>query len=85
MDRYVFFSADSSDAKALAAAKKTARALGATVVGAAAGSMLVEAAPTQLAQVAQALPGWRYTVERKSARVPERRPLQRAKLSAGKA
>lgn len=85
MDRYVFFNADSRDAKALTAAKKTARALGATVVGGAAGSMLIEAAPTKAAQVAKALPGWRYTPERKTARVPERRPLQRAKLAAGKA
>ena len=84
MDRYVFFSSSAVDAKALAAAKKTAKALGATVVRAAAGSMLVEAPPTQAAQVAQALPGWRYTVERKAARVPERTPLQRAKLAAAK-
>ncbi|MBT2326940.1 hypothetical protein J7E62_32085 [Variovorax paradoxus] len=82
MDRYVFFSAKSGDAKALTAAKKTARALGVTVVDAAAGSMLVEAAPAKAEQVAQALPGWRYTAERKTARVPERRPLQRAKLAA---
>lgn len=85
MDRYVFFTSASRDAKALAAAKRTATDLGATVVGAVAGQMLVEAAPTKVAQVAKALPGWRYTVERETARVPERRPLQRAKLAAGKA
>lgn len=79
MDRYVFYSADAVDAKTLTAARKTARALGATVVGTAAGSMLVEALATKAAEVAKALPGWRYTVDRKSARLPERTPLQRAK------
>ncbi len=84
MDRYVFYSADAADAKALTAARKTVRALGATVVGTAAGSMLVEAPPTMAAEVAKALPGWRYTVDRKSARVPERTPLQRAARAAAK-
>ena len=84
MDRYVFFHAPGLDPKVLTAAKKTARALGATVVRAAAGSMLVEAAPTQIAKVATALPGWRYCVEGKTHRLPERRPLQRVRLAASK-
>jgi hypothetical protein len=29
--------------------------------------------------VAQALPGWRYSVERKATRGPERKPLERTK------
>ena len=84
MDRYVFFHAPGLDPKVLLAAKKTARALGAIVVRAVAGSMLVEAAPTQIAKVATALPGWRYCVEGKTHRLPERRPLQRARPAASK-
>ena len=84
MDRYVFFHAQDLDPKVLMAAKKTARALGATVVRTAAGSMLVEAAPTQIAKLATALPGWRYCVETKTHRLPERRALQRARLAAPK-
>jgi hypothetical protein len=84
MKRYVFFSAHSRDAKELTAAKKTARSLGATVLGAVAGSMLVEAALAKAEKVARALPGWRYTAERKSVRVPERTPLQRARLASAK-
>jgi hypothetical protein len=41
--------------------------------------MLLELAPAQVPAVAQALPGWRYALERKTTRVPERRPLQRTK------
>jgi len=52
------------------------------VVRAAAGSMLVEAAPGEIEQVAKALPGWRYSVEKKGSRLPERTPLQRARLAA---
>lgn len=84
MDRYVFFCADAGNAKALTAAKKTARALGATVLGAAAGSMLVEAPAVKASELARALPGWQYTAERKTARVPERTPLQRGRLAAAK-
>jgi len=79
MDRYVLFHAQGLDPKVLMAAKKTARALGATVVRAAAGSMLLEAAPIQIAEVATALPGWRHCVETKSHRLPEHRPLQRSR------
>lgn len=83
MARYVFFPATASTGAApLASAKKTASAYGATVLRAIAGSMLLEAPPAKAAAVAKALPGWRYSPERKTTRVPERRPLQRAKLSA---
>jgi hypothetical protein len=49
------------------------------VVKSLAGTMLLELAPAQVLEVAQALPGWRYSVERKTARVPERKPLERSK------
>lgn len=78
MERYVFYSTQSLDPKVVNAAKKTATALGATVVRAVAGSMLLEAAPAKVAQVAKALPGWRYSAEAKKHRIPERTPLQRA-------
>lgn len=83
MDRFVFFTS-ATDAVGLATAKKTAKALGAAVVRALPGTMLVVAPPTKAAQVAKALPGWRYTAERKTTRVPERRPLERARLTADK-
>jgi len=47
--------------------------------------MLVDAPRAKAAQVAKALPGWRYTAERKTARIPEHRPLERARLKAEKA
>jgi hypothetical protein len=78
MDRYVFYAPQALDRKVVTAAKKTATSLGATVVRAVAGSMLVEAAPAKIAQVAKALPGWRYSAEKKVHRIPERTPLQRA-------
>ena len=46
---------------------------GATVVKVVAGTMLVEVEPTLVAELAKGLPGWRYTVERKSTRIPERK------------
>lgn len=30
-------------------------------------------------EVAQTLPGWRHSVERKTTRVPERKPLERTR------
>lgn len=79
MSRYVFFNSDAQDTKVLTAAKKTARSRGATVVKSLAGTMLLEVTPAQVPAVAQALPGWRYSVERKTTRVPERKPLERSK------
>lgn len=84
MARFVFFNSSDVDAKALTAAKKSVRALGGIVVGGAAGSMLVEAPPTKAAQVAKALPGWHCAQDRKTARIPEHTPLQRAKRAAAK-
>ena len=84
MARYVFFP-DTASGATLAAARKAASEHGATVVRAIAGSMLLEATPAKVVKVARALPGWRYTAETKVARVPERRPLARAKLLAAKA
>ena len=84
MHRYVFYSPLTPDPKVVTAAKKTAVSLGATVVRTAAGSMLLEAAPSKAAEVAKALPGWRYSVEAKTHRIPERTPLQRARAAAAK-
>lgn len=82
MARYVFFPATASTgAVPLASAKKTASEHGAVVLRAIAGSMLLEAPPSKAAAVAKALPGWRYSPERKTTRVPERRPLQRLKMA----
>jgi hypothetical protein len=79
MSLYVFFNSDAQDDKVLTAAKKAARSHGATVVKSLAGTMLLEVTPAQVPEVAQALPGWRYAVERKTTRVPERKPLERSK------
>ena len=79
MSRYVFFNSDAQDDKVLTAAKKAARSRGATVVKSLAGTMLLELAPAQVPEVAQALPGWHYSVERKTTRVPERKPLESVK------
>ena len=85
MSLYVFFNSDAQDAKVLTAAKRTARSHGATVVKSLAGTMLLELTAARVPEVAQALPGWRYSVERKSARVPERKPLARSGVRAGSA
>jgi hypothetical protein len=85
MSRYVFINSEACDAKALTAAKQAARRHGATVVKSLAGTMLLELAPAQVPGVAQALPGWRYAAERKTAQAPERRPLARAKARSAAA
>lgn len=79
MSRYVFSYSDAQDDKVLMAAKKVARAHGATVVKALAGTMLLELAREQLPAVARALPGWHYAAERKTTRTPERTQLERSK------
>lgn len=79
MSRYVFFNSNAQDERVLTAAKKAARSHGATVVKSLAGTLLLELAPARVPEVALALPGWRYAPERKTARVPERKPLERAK------
>lgn len=86
MERYVFYpAADAGDGvKPLAAARRACKALGVTVLRSAAGSMLVEAAPADARRIAEALPGWRYSADRPAARLPERSPLQRARLAAAK-
>ena len=80
MSRYVFFNSDAQDDKVLTAAKKAARSHGATVVRSLAGTMLLDLTSAKVSDVARALPGWRYSAERKTTRVPERRPLERAKV-----
>jgi hypothetical protein len=72
MSRYVFLNSEAQDVKVLAAARKAARSRGATVVKSLAGTMLL-GPPAQVTEVAQALPGWRYSVERKTTTVPERK------------
>ena len=46
--------------------------------------MLVEVDAAAAVQVVRALPGWSYAIERKTTRVPESRPLERAKMAARK-
>ena len=82
MSRYVFFNSDAQDAKVLTVAKKTARSRGATVVKSLAGTMLLEATPAQLPQVAQALLGWRYSVERKTPGCPSPSPWSAPRRAA---
>ncbi|WP_329718766.1 hypothetical protein [Ideonella sp.] len=84
MARYVFHLPLSLDSKAVSAAKRKATALGATVVRTAAGQMLVETTPSKAARVAEALPDWRYALERVAARLPEKSPLSRAKYAAAR-
>jgi len=84
MARYVFHLPRSLDTKAVTAAKKTATSMGATVVRTAAGQMLVETTPSKAAKVAEALPEWRYGLERLTARLPEKTPLARAKYAAAR-
>lgn len=84
MARYVFHLPLSLDTKAVSAAKRKATAMGATVVRTAAGQMLVEASPAKAAKVAEALPDWRYALERAAARIPERGALARAKYAAAR-
>ncbi|WP_374562434.1 hypothetical protein [Ideonella sp.] len=84
MARYVFHLPLSLDTKAVSAAKKTATSLGATVVRTAAGQMLVDTTPSRAAKVAQALPEWRYDLERVGARLPEKPPLTRAKFATAR-
>ena len=77
MPLYVFFHASTLDKKVVVAAKRTVVSLGANVLRTAAGSMLVEASEKEVEQLAEALPGWRWSIERKSHRIPERGPLHR--------
>ncbi len=65
MSRFVFFNPNAPlDAIELNAAKKIAKANGATVVRAAVGSMLLEGSPEVMERVAASLSGWRYEPER---------------------
>lgn len=78
--RYVFyFSLGVGAQAAVRAARKTASDLGATVVKAGLGTMLVEAPAAKVAEVAQALPQWRYAREKRTTQLPEAAPLQRTR------
>ena len=73
MSHYVFFSdAGVLNDKLVRAAKKAVRESGATVLKSAGGSLLVEAAITEVRKVARALPGWKYSAETTTHRIPER-------------
>ena len=61
MSRYVFFNSEAQDVKVLTAARMAARSRGATVVKSLAGTMRLELAPAQVPEMAQNLPGWRYS------------------------
>jgi len=76
MSRYVFLNSEAQDVKVLAAVQKAARSRGATVVKSLAGTML---GPGARNRGGGALPGWRYSVERKTTTVPERKSLERTK------
>lgn len=81
MRLYVFLISD-QDEKVLTAAKKVVHSRGASVVKSMAGATLLELAPAQIPEIAQALPGWRSSVERKTTRVLERKPLLGSKARA---
>jgi hypothetical protein len=83
MSRYVFsFPALRPDPAVVADAEIIAEALGATVVRSVGGSLLLEAAPNVATRLAKAMPEWHLSQENTSYRVPERTPLQRARLVA---
>ena len=82
MDRYVFYAKESLDARTVRAARATATGLGATVLRAGVGTLLVEVEPGRVRQLARALPAWRYTAERHAARIPERRVAQQVREGA---
>lgn len=86
--RFVFYFSMGTCTQAMVrAASKTASSLGATVIKAGLGTMLVEAAPAVAAEVGRALPHWRYAKEQQAIQLPESGPLQRTrqKLVAKKA
>lgn len=67
---------------AVRAARKTASALGATVIKAGMGSRLVEATPAEAAEVAKALPRWSCARENGTTQLPERGALERTRLKS---
>ena len=83
MTRYVFYPENSPDVMPLARARKAAREHGAEVVRALDGGMLLEVDPSHVKAVARALTGWRYAIEQRTMRIPERAPLQRTRRSVG--
>ena len=85
MARYVFIPGNKPGTRSLTAAKKAVSEQGASVVATAEGGMLIEATPARARRVAEALHGWDYSPERVVTRVPERRPLERARLLVDKA
>lgn len=82
MDRYVFYAKESLDPRTLRSARDTASAMGVTVLQSGVGTMLLEAAPEDVRKVARALPQWRYSVERRATRIPERPVAERVRRAA---
>ena len=83
MARYVFYPENSREAMSLARAKKAARDHGAEVVRAHERGMLLEVNSSRVKAVARVLTGWRYAIEQRTMRIPERTPLERRRRSAG--
>ncbi|MBI3346962.1 MAG: hypothetical protein HY020_07090 [Burkholderiales bacterium] len=71
MDRYVFFTAERLSPHGLREAGDRMEQLGATLVAALAGSLLVEVDDDDVASVASRMPGWDYTRERPQIVLPE--------------
>ena len=85
MARYILFPTTGAESTSLATARQAAVAHGATVIRAIAGGMLLEVPKSKVIELAQALHGWSYSPERKTIRVPERSPLERARAARSKA
>lgn len=83
MARYVFYPENSPEAMSLARARKAARDLGAEVVRAHERGMLLEVDSSRVKAVARVLAGWRYAIEQRTMRIPERKPLERRRRSVG--
>jgi hypothetical protein len=75
MDRYVFYFSGNADQRLVREAKKTLEQLGATVVKTVAGSMLVEGSSSKVKRAATALPDWRYSLDTRTHRMPEKKAL----------
>lgn len=84
MSLYDFHSSQTQDVNVLTATGTAARPRAATVVKSLAGTLRLELTPTQVTEVAQARPGWRYFVERKTIRVAECKPLECSKASGAR-
>lgn len=76
MARYVF-RPHGLESTPVATVKKAASGYGATVLKVVGDLMLLEMTPANAASFARELQGWSYSPDRKTTRLPERRPLER--------